>query len=484
MFRYGVLQKSTTMSTAKLNDSKAFIVNHKRQRAVRDAMAHAWKGYTTFAFGKDELKPLSYSYSQRWGNWSISLVDALDTLYLFGMLDEYETAKKYVQNIDFGQSPIGHRVPVFEMTIRALGGLLGAYELDQDPMLLKKAQEVGDTLALAFDTPTGIPWPTIDLNNISSTGITDVCIAEAGSLQLEFAKLSELTGNPKYRTLADRASEALEKAERQHQGLYPTFINVETGKYNTVFPYSAGARADSFYEYLLKQYILHGGREQKYKEQYITATEAIVDNLVRKSHRGMTFIGSMSSTGEFYREMEHLACFYPGLLALGAQVTGRKQDLDLAEKLTRTCYLSYKLMASGLGPEIFSFPESSTNVHNLESYSEELGATIVDARYLLRPETLESIFLLYRATGNRKYQDWGWSIFESIERYTKVNGGYAAMLDVRKPNAPNNLNDSMESFFLAETLKYLYLLFSSVDLIPLDKYVLNTEAHPLRVITV
>ncbi|PIA13221.1 class I Alpha1,2-mannosidase, partial [Coemansia reversa NRRL 1564] len=450
-----------------------------RQNAVREAMVHAWKGYTTYAFGKDELQPLSHSHNQRWGNWSISLVDALDTLYLFGMLDEYEEAKKYVQNIDFKRSPKGHRVPVFEMTIRALGGLLGAYELDQDPMLLKKAQEVGDTLVQAFDTPTGIPQPNIDLNDISSKVNEELCIAEAGSLQLEFAKLSHLTGNSTYRKLAERAGEALEAAERQHRGLYPMYININTGKYSPLSNYSVGGLVDSFYEYMLKQYILHGGREKKYMEQYVTATEAIANNLVRTTQRGLSFIGTMSSTGEFYREMEHLTCFYPGLLALGAQVTGRKQDLALAEDLTRTCFLSYRTMATGLGPERFSFPENDSNVHKLDV--EGLGMKVTDARYLLRPETLESIFLLYRATGDKKYQDWGWSIFMAIEEHTKVDGGYAAMVDVRKPDGRNNLIDSMESFFLAETLKYLYLLFSPLELIPLDRYVLNTEGHPLSI---
>ncbi|KAJ1725939.1 hypothetical protein LPJ61_005532, partial [Coemansia biformis] len=469
-------------------------VNRERQRAVRAAMKHAWSGYRAYAYGKDELQPLTKSYNQRWGSWSITLVDALDTLYLMGMMDEYEDAKRHVQTIDFSKSPAGYRVPVFEMTIRALGGLLGAYELDNDPKLLLKAKQVGDTLAKAFNSPTGLPYSWLDLNYPKSVVDTSLCIAEGGTLQLEFKKLAQLTGDKRYRELAERASEAMENAERPIKGLYPTFIDISSGKYNLYSSYSVGGAADSFYEYLLKQHILHNMRQPKYGQQYVTAVEAIKTKLVGRTQSGMPYLGSITSPdAAVTTAMEHLACFFPGLLALGAQAMDRPQDLGLAEELTRTCYLSYKLTATGLGPEKFQITDRKsprmlptrvgTDPGPVVPPSSEEGVriTAIDSRYILRPETIESLFVLYRVTGDTKYQEWGWEIFQSIEKYTKADVGYAAYEDVGKTDPAGNRADSMESFFLAETLKYLYLLFSPTSLLPLNEYVLTTEAHPLRI---
>ncbi|KAJ2842319.1 hypothetical protein IWW36_005950, partial [Coemansia brasiliensis] len=180
----------------------------------------------------------------------------------------------------------------------------------------------------------------------------------------------------------------------------------------------------------------------------------------------------MAKDGRLVREQEHLACFYPGLLALGAQVLDRPQDLVMAEKLAETCFITYNMTETKLGPE---------RVYFIDNGSNQWGIEFSDSRYILRPETLESLFILYRVTGNTKYQEWSWQIFEAIEKYARVDtGGYAAIVDVRKANVQDNYEDSMESFFLAETLKYLYLIFGPVDTLPLDKYVFNTEAHPFR----
>ncbi|KAJ2745073.1 hypothetical protein GGI20_002447 [Coemansia sp. BCRC 34301] len=442
--------------------------NYKRREAVRTATLHAWTGYRKFAWGKDEFQPLSSSFNSKWGDWAITLVDSLDTLKLMNLDEEYAAAKEYVRTIQFDRSPVGFQVQFFEMTIRALGGLLGAYELDEDPMLLEKARQVGDSLAYAFDTPTGIPATYVDVNAKTKGSGLRICIAEAGTLQLEYKKLAQLTGDPKYAKYAERASEAVENANRPHKGLYPAYIYVETGLFDMSSGYSVGAYSDSFYEYLLKQHILHKGKEPKFMQRYIASLEAIKEKLVKKSATGFTYIGKLSVDGSmFVEEMEHLACFYPGLLALGAQVLDRPQDLVLAEEIARTCYTSYTMTASGLGPETFEVKDS--------------GMGAIDMRYILRPETIETLFILYRVTGDSKYQEWGWNIFVAIEKFAKVEFGYAGVWDVTNTNATLNLIDSMESFFLAETLKYLYLLFSPTDVISLDEYVLNTEAHPLRI---
>ncbi|KAJ1895902.1 hypothetical protein LPJ66_004309 [Kickxella alabastrina] len=483
-------------------NSELTLTNHKRQQAVRNAMQHAWAGYKTHAFGKDELQPISKGGNVRWGDWAISLIDSLDTLKLMEMEEEYLEAKEFVRSMDFGRVTSGYMTQVFEMTIRALGGLLGAYELDEDPMLLKKAREVADVLAVAFEgSLVGLPVSYVDVNMKKPVPTAQVCIAEAGTIQLEFKKLSQLTGDPKYRKIVERASDVLETATKYHSGLYPMYLNTVNGQYDHSASLSIGAGADSFYEYQLKQYILHDKAEEKYKDQYVASVEAVKAKLVAKSDSGLLYLGQWrNNMTVFVREMEHLACFYPGLMALGAQVLDRPQDLTVAEELARTCYLSYKTTATGLGPETFSFSEPGQLPPAIDDISDDIlpvaaplgypkifqpnkyGITPVDTRYILRPETVESLFILYRVTDDPKYQEWGWDIFNAIEKHTKAEVGYAAYVNVHDVNSTGNWIDSMESFFMAETLKYLYLLFSPTDLISLDEFVLSTEAHPFRII--
>ncbi|KAJ2556381.1 hypothetical protein EV175_002047 [Coemansia sp. RSA 1933] len=476
-------------------------VNFKRQAAIRDAMKHAWTGYRDHAYGMDELQPLTGSYNNRWGNWSISLVDALDTLSIMGLQDEYIEAKDQVRTIDFTTSPENFEVQMFEMTIRALGGLLGAYELDNDPMLLQKAKDVGDSLAIAFNTKLGLPTSLIDLHTKEPVDTGKLCIVEGGTVQLEFKKLSQLTGDDKYRKLTERASEVMEAAPRKYKGLYPSFINAETGLFVNDSGVSVGAFSDSFYEYQLKQYVLDKD-EIKFRDQYIVSSMDVKEHLVAKEPKsGRLFLGWWSNGfSEFNPVMEHLACFYPGLLALGAHVLDRPRDLIIAEELAYTCYISYAMTPTGLGPEMLRFDGyefidqtedadvakkhgSAISGPNDNIEKESAGMTAADGRYILRPETLESLFILYRVTGDPKYQEWGWNIFLGIEKFAKVEGGgYAALKNVYETEMVDNREDSMESFFLAETLKYLYLLFSPMDLIALDEYVLNTEAHPFKII--
>ncbi|KAJ2617118.1 hypothetical protein EV177_000726 [Coemansia sp. RSA 1804] len=468
--------------------------NYRRQMAVRDAMRHAWGGYRRHAFGKDELQPVSKTYNQRWGNWSITLVDSLDSLQMMGLHDEYAEAKDRVRLVDFTRSPPNHSVPVFEMAIRALGGLLGAYELDNDPMFLQKARDVADALLIAFDTPTGLPAQQVDLNARKPVFSGDLAIAEGGTVQLEFKRLSQLTGDDKYRKAGDRAGEAIEAGERKYKGLYPAFINTNTGEYDASSVLSVGAYVDSFYEYQLKQF-LFDRKDTKFKDRYLRSTMAVKERLVaRDPTSGRLFLGSWNyGDSVFVHEMEHLACFYPGLLALGAQALDRPRDLVLAEELAYTCYVSYAMTPTGLGPERFRF----AGYKFVDAAADDVGAAAgsmgedvkkdsagmsgVDVRYILRPETLESLFILFRVTGDPKYQDWGWAIFLAIEKHAKVDGGYAAIRNVFATSSHWNLVDSMESFFTAETLKYLYLLFGPSDLLSLDEYVLNTEAHPLKI---
>lgn len=130
--------------------------------------------------------------------------------------------------------------------------------------------------------------------------------------------------------------------------------------------------------------------------------------------------------------------------------------------------MMYKMQASGLSPEIVKVP----------SFEPAEGREF----YIQRPEVVESIFIMYRVTKDPKYREWGLEIAKAIERNCKVaTGGYTSIQDISNPKGPM-LRDKQESFFIAETLKYLYLLFCKEDYLSLDDWVFNTEAHPLPII--
>lgn len=237
-----------------------------------------------------------------------------------------------------------------------------------------------------------------------------------------------------------------------------------------------GARADSYYEYLLKQWIQGGKKETQLLEDYVKAIEGIKAHLLRQSQpRKLTFVGELAH-GRFSAKMDHLVCFLPGTLALGVHHGLPADHMDLARALMETCYQMNQQMETGLSPEIAHF-----NMYPRADHK-DVEVKPADRHNLLRPETVESLFYLYRVTRDRKYQDWGWEILQSFNKYTRVpSGGYSSINNVQNSHKPEP-RDKMESFFVGETLKYLYLLFSDdLELLSLDSCVFNTEAHPLPI---
>ncbi|KAJ1917765.1 hypothetical protein H4219_003019 [Mycoemilia scoparia] len=476
-------------------------INEKRREDVRVAMMHAWKGYKQQAFGKDEVFPKSGNSNNKWGGWAVTLLDALDTLHIMGLTEDFKEARDYALKIDFNHTVADvPDVTFFEMVIRALGGLLGAYELSNDAQLLMKAKEVGDVLAVGFDTPSGIPYQKVNVNGSKATFSPAVCIADIGSVQLEYQKLSELTKDPSYREKAQKIVDFLDKAKKPYPGLYYTWYSFMEEEFNGII--SLGATADSWYEYMIKQYILNGKRIDQYRRMYIEFVESAKQKMIFPLHSdpSMVYAGILSENDlEPVGHFHHLASFIPGMLALGAKELDRPEDLELAKKMMKLCYMLYANSATGLSPELVIFPTNGEKDqheikhsfrklfgYSLETpldYDQKYGYYTVNTNYGLRPETVESLMYLYRITGDKMYQEWGWNIFQSIQKYTKTTYGYAAYDDVMDTDPSYAQNDQMESFFFAETLKYLYLLFSPKDFISLDEFVFNTEAHPFRKIT-
>ncbi|KAJ1834256.1 hypothetical protein LPJ63_002101 [Coemansia sp. RSA 2711] len=480
-------------------DNDTARTDDERRQAVRAAMQHAWQGYRQYAFGKDELQPVSNSSNNKWGGWGVTLIDALDTLHMMELHAEFKEGVRHVANLDFTQAKNGYKTPFFEMVIRSLGGLLSAYEMSLDQRLLKKAKEVGDVLMPAFDTPTGIPYPRVNVSAGKAIPSDRVCIAEAGTVQLEYWKLSELTGIPDYHETAQRVVDLLDQADKPHKGLYPIWIDIASGKMDSG-SITFGGMGDSWYEYMLKQYIYSRYEHDQYRRMYEESIDSMKQLMVRRSiyDPEMYYVGDLdSSATKFSPRYQHLTCFVPGMLALGSKALDRPDDLELAKQLTYTCFQMYNRTETGLSPEYVQFRDtknfglSSTKNDSDFSLTVLGGASDKEKRdgfylgpnrsYILRPETLESIMIMYRITGDKMYKEWGWQIFQSIEKWTKTPAGYSAYRDVTSTKGSKEWSDSMESFFLAETLKYLYLLFSPVDYYSLEEYVFNTEAHPFKI---
>jgi len=267
-----------------------------------------------------------------------------------------------------------------------------------------------------------------------------------------------------------------------------------------------GSRGDSYYEYLLKQYIQTNQTEPVYRNMYDDAMEAVHNRLVKKSlTRGLTYTVELFPNHRLdnraWREwpkQDHLVCFLGGSLMLGTRFGGSSvvnaRDWRTGQRIIEGCMATHET-ETGLSPEIAYWRVEGDNLERdypgdwyiKGSYRLTRGGTrtksvTYDSRYILRPETVESLFLAYRLTGKEKYREWGWNILRSIEKYCRVSsGGYASILDVDSKDSRKD--DKMETFFLAETLKYLYLLFSDDSVVPLNEYVFNTEAHPIPIFT-
>jgi len=366
-------------------------------------------------------------------------------------------------------------VSFFETTIRCLGGLLTAYELSGEKVLLDKAADLGERLSKAFVGPMGLPKTQINLASGSSSLSGwlggNVLLAEIGTVQLEFFALARHTGNDKFRAIAQKVIDVLDQngpAVTNGGRQWPIHVRPESGR-SSGMTVSWGAMGDSYYEYLLKMWLFTGKRVDQYKRMYLESVRAMQKQLIF-TENGLTYVEELKN-GRDEKKMDHLVCFVPGLLALGAQHIPEVHDehMALAAKLTETCYEMYKRQKTGLAPEFVTFRS---------------GRMLVGAKHnLLRPEAMESIFLMWRFTKDPKYREWGWRIFVAFEKHCRIaTGGYAGLKDVNVDgSAPRNRDDTMQTFWLAETLKYMLLLFSDDDALDLTTHVFNTEAHPLQV---
>ncbi|XP_050099817.1 mannosyl-oligosaccharide alpha-1,2-mannosidase IA isoform X2 [Anopheles aquasalis] len=452
-------------------------IDHEKRDHVRQMMAHAWSNYKLYAWGKNELRPLSKRGHSNsiFGSYDLgaTIVDGLDTLYLMGMHREFDEARDWVER-KFTLENVDADLSVFETNIRFIGGFLTCYALTGDRLFLEKARYVADKLLPAFQTPTGIPYALINVRNGMSknygwaSGGSSI-LSEFGTLHLEFAYLSDITGDAVYRDRVQTIRSVLKDIEKP-KGLYPNYLNPKTGKWGQQHM-SLGALGDSFYEYLLKAWIQSGHEDEEAREMYDEAMQAIIQHMIRSSPSGLMYVSDMKFE-RLEHKMDHLACFAGGLFGLGGTSLNNQYSeryMEIGEGLTNTCHESYIRTYTRLGPESFRFNDGV----------EAKALKAQEKYYILRPETFESYFIMWRLTHDQKYRDWGWDAIQALEKHCRTPTGYTGLKNVYLTEPVKD--DVQQSFFLAETLKYLYLLFSDDSLLPLDDWVFNTEAHPLPV---
>ncbi|XP_067012177.1 endoplasmic reticulum mannosyl-oligosaccharide 1,2-alpha-mannosidase isoform X2 [Anabrus simplex] len=380
--------------------------SNERQSAVIAAFKHAWKGYKKFAWGHDHLRPITGGFHD-WFSLGLTIVDSLDTMYIMGMKEEFTEAREWVaNNLHFD---VNKDVNLFEVTIRVLGGLLSAYHLSGDKMFLDKAVDLGNRLLPSFSSESGVPYSDINLMTRKAHApkwSPDSSTSEVTTIQLEFRDLSRSTGDPRFEEAASKVSLHIHNLPKTN-GLVPIFINAYTGQFRSYATITMGARGDSYYEYLLKQWIQTGRTLDYLRDDYLEAIEGAMKHLTKRTPQNKyLFVGELLAGGrDFKPKMDHLTCYLPGTLALGVHYGLTQEHMKFAEDLLNTCFQTYAQQPTFLAPEItyFNIQDAATN---------DIYVKANDAHNLLRPEFLESLWYMYQFTGNKTYQDWGWQIFQ------------------------------------------------------------------------
>jgi len=437
---------------------------------AKDMFNHAFGAYMANAWPADELMPLSCRGRYRGrepsrgdiddalGNFSLTLIDSLDMLVVLGDLEEFEDGvNKVIKHVTFDQNIV---VSVFETNIRIVGGLVSAHvlaELVRDRHnkmtwyrgeLLNMAVDIGTRLLPAFNSTTGLPFPRVNLQS-GLRGVAPVqmtCTACAGSMILEFAALSRLSGEPVFEEKASKAMDVLWASRHRQSNLVGNVLNVNTGDWIRRDS-GVGAGIDSYYEYVAKAYVLLG--DYKYLERWNTHYHAV-----------MKYMGTGPLMMDVHMHRPHtnskhfadsLGAFWPGLQVLMGDL---KPAIEQHEVL-------YQIMQR----------------HNFIPEAVTADFQIHWGQHLLRPEFVESTYFLYRATKDPHYLEVGKKILKALQKYSRVTCGYAAIKDVRTMQH----EDRMDSFVLSETFKYLYLLFAKEEdlLLDMHQFVFTTEAHLL-----
>ncbi|KAJ7243612.1 glycoside hydrolase family 47 protein [Mycena haematopus] len=457
-----------------------------RRDDAKKLFTTSYDAYKQFAFGHDDLSPVSLGFSDGRNGWGASIVDAM---FIMGLEDLFDEAVDYLSNIDFSTSQTSDAVSLFETTIRYLGGLLASYELSgkKYPILVAKAKELADKMAFAWIGDNALPYGYMDFNTNTPILATESFpsflsnIAEAGTLSLEWFTLSKYTENATYANLSTKSVKHIANLESPLPGL--AALGIDPGSGNFIGSYVTwGGGSDSYFEYLLKYARLTNTDEPIYIDTWKTAVDSSIRTLLKKSTVGNHSYLADFDGSQINHVGSHLACFHAGNWLLGGKLLQNQTIIDVALDLNEGCWNTYASTITGIGPEAFAFissdgyytAEDGPTSSQLAFYNEH-GFYITASHYIMRPEGMK---YRHSVTGDTKYLDRAASAIDSFNEFLPATVAFAGLNDVN--GAEGGLIDDMESFWFAEVLKYLYLTFDDPTHISLDDYVFNTECQPFK----
>ncbi|TAQ83345.1 hypothetical protein B7494_g8330 [Chlorociboria aeruginascens] len=491
--------------------------NTTRAAAVKEAYQYAFDAYVQYAWGYDELQPLSQTGTNDWYGWGVTVVDGLDTAIAMNLTDAVSKMLGWIQTVDFTTTPDG-APEMFDVTIRYLGGLLSSYDMltsgqfyndydaDQIEALLTQAKSLADKLAYGFLTPSGMSAVNVDFTTNSPVegtytapnGVTynSTNTASAGSFLIEWYRLATLTGNTTYRTLVDTGEQLL--VNPSPAPVYPGLVGTQYDTTSGAMLNSAGgwhSEVDSFLEYLIKSYHYQADNiTTGYADFWLSAANSTIEHIALHPYGfdNLTFISALDEVGALTYAMDDYSCFSGGNFLLGCKVLGVDSLCDLGVAAADGCHQTYNTTTTGLGSLYWGWYDSANNSYPPDSTvdfdngyrrnAEANGFFNVngDEVYASFPESIESWFYAYRITGDQRWADYVWEVFESINETARNSIAFATVNNVDMPWGGSQSN-SLDSFFFAEVLKYLYLTFTDPTTLDLGQWVFNTESHPVQV---
>ncbi len=445
----GKSHKDDKVKESIVEESKAFAYTAEQ---VKFEMIRSWNAYKEYAWGYDVLLPLSKS-GYNWYDTSlgISPFDAYSTLAVMGLDKEAKEIEEYAVSKNWDQDVF---VQVFEVNIRILGGLLAIYDDTKNPKILEKAIDFGDRLLPAFDSPTGIPYHSVNLRTGKTAGNLGegkgniVNTAQAATYLFEFGVLSYYSKDSKYYQAAKKATLAIFN-RKSEIGLPGDFIDVETGEWTNDWSYLQ-AGMDSYYEYLFKSNVLFPDPEIEKIWNYSLER---INQYYSEDYNDKRFYTCVNMhTGEIVkRSISLYDAFFPAVQALHGDIENAKKNMATWDWL----WDKY-----GLLPTRYMYEKDSIEYANSE----------------LNPEIIESAYYLNQITGEQQYKDMISKYWKDIKLCCQNEVAFNAVEDVRtkKPR------DYLATYFYAETLKYFYVAAVDKSVFNFDDYIFNTEAHPFK----
>ncbi|KAH7391461.1 mannosyl-oligosaccharide 1,2-alpha-mannosidase IC [Cadophora sp. MPI-SDFR-AT-0126] len=498
--------------------------NPERAQAVADAYRRVYGEYEKHCFGKDGLRPISKTCDNDslWG-FGGTIIDGLDTAITMNLTDIVAKGLENTAKVKFSDVTI--LVELFDANIRIIAGLLSAYDLltsgmfynvypkEQIDALLAGAKTLATNLKPCFDTPSGVP---ASFTNFTTKQPVDgprytspnqapfdgkphkaQNTAVVGTLILEYFRLSDLTGDNSFAALARKAESHLinPKPAPKFPGLVGGQVDTDTGDF---LDYNLGWQSgvDSFFEYLIKTHIYDPGQDKnsEYLDFWTLAVESSMKHDIVSPYGfpNLKFLSNTDALGNLKYSIDDYTCFAGGNFLLGGAYLGRQDIIDAGIALTDSCHQAYNTTLTGLGPLIVAWYNENNTAHNpaynknkgLRAYAAKNGYFIppegYSAVYFSFPETIESIWYAWRVTGDTRWQDYNWEIFNALNTTRSKSIPYWEILNVNKPYGGGAWN-SLSTYFFAETLKYLYLSFTDPELLSLDRFQFNTECHPFLI---